>query len=171
MQDTIQDNKYVEVTYTITDQKSGQEITAVEFPIGYVHGVGDALVPAVTDQLVGKSVGDEIVIPIDCNEIYGPRDEGLVFTDYIENVPHDFRELGATITMENAQGQTRDFIVTRIDEKTLTVDGNNPLCGRKVLFTLKIVTVRDATEEELEAGGPVQADAPDVDSILMQPLN
>ena len=46
--------------------------------------------------------------------------------------------------MENDKGQTRSFIVTRMDDETLTVDGNNPLCGREVVFTLEILTVRDA---------------------------
>ena len=51
------------------------------------------------------------------------------------------------------RGETKNFIVTRMDDKTLTVDGNNPLCGREVLFILEILAVRDATDEEIEAGG------------------
>jgi FKBP-type peptidyl-prolyl cis-trans isomerase SlyD len=71
--------------------------------------------------------------------------------------------------MENGKGQTRTFIVTRMDDKTLTVDGNNPLCGREVLFRLEILTVRDATGEETKAGGAIGAE-PDVDPSLMRPI-
>jgi FKBP-type peptidyl-prolyl cis-trans isomerase SlyD len=71
--------------------------------------------------------------------------------------------------MENDKGQTRSFIVTRIDDKTLTVDGNNPLCGREVVFTLEILTVRDATDQETKTGGALVAGA-DVDPSLMRPL-
>jgi len=49
--------------------------------------------------------------------------------------------------------------------KTLTVDGNNPLCGRDVVFRLEVLTIRDATEEEIELGGAVGAD-PDINEIL-----
>jgi FKBP-type peptidyl-prolyl cis-trans isomerase SlyD len=42
------------------------------------------------------------------------------------------------------------FIVTRMDDETLTVDGNNPLCGREIVFTLEILTVRDASGEEMK---------------------
>jgi FKBP-type peptidyl-prolyl cis-trans isomerase SlyD len=59
--------------------------------------------------------------------------------------------------------------VTRIDGETLTVDGNNPLCGRQVVFTLEILTVRDATEEEMKAGGAIGA-APNVDPSMMRPV-
>jgi len=50
---------------------------------------------------------------------------------------------------------------------TLTVDGNNPLCGREVIFKLEIRTVRDATEEEVEAGGAIMPE-PDIDPSLLR---
>jgi len=170
MSDTIQDGKYVEMTYTVIDQKSGEVLVTVDYPIGYVHGANDMLAPIVIQDLEGKSVGDVIETPIDCNNLYGPRDESLVFTDQIENVPEEYREVGTTIVMENEKGEARSFLVTRMDDKTLTVDGNNPLCGRIVIFKLEILTVRDATPEEIEAGGPVGAKA-DIDEKLMMPLH
>jgi FKBP-type peptidyl-prolyl cis-trans isomerase SlyD len=155
MKETVQDNKFVELTYKVIDEHTGGVLTEVEFPLGYVHGANEVLAPQVMAELEGKSVGDVIEVPIDCNEIYGPRDESLVITDYIENVPAEYREVGTAILMENDKGQTKSFLVTRVDENTLTIDGNNPLCGREVVFKLEILTVRDATVEEIEAGGKV----------------
>ncbi len=169
MSDTIQDNKFVELTYEVTDQKTGHVLSTVEFPLGYIHGHNEILAPTVHADLEGKSVGDVIVVPIDCDEIYGPRDESLVFTDSVENVPEDYRKVGTSIMMENDKGGTRSFVVIKVDDKTLTVDGNNPLCGRQVIFTLKILTVRDATSEELEFGGEITA-KPDIDDKLMMPV-
>ncbi|MXE21419.1 peptidylprolyl isomerase, partial [Escherichia coli] len=91
-------------------------------------------------ELENKSAGDLIEVTLDGNRIFGPRDESLVFTDRIENVPEEYRQIGTSILMENDKGQTRSFIVTRMDDETLTVDGNNPLCGREVVFTLEILT-------------------------------
>ena len=162
MTDTIQDNKFVELNYKVLDKKTGQILSTVEFPISYVHGAGQVLATMVTDQLVGRVAGDVIEVPIDGNLIYGPRDENLVFTDHIENVPEEFREVGLKILMENEKGEPKEFIVTRMDDKTLTVDGNNPLCGRDLIFKLEILAVRDATDEEIEAGTRV-VDGPDID--------
>jgi FKBP-type peptidyl-prolyl cis-trans isomerase SlyD len=67
--------------------------------------------------------------------------------------------------MENEKGEKKAFIVTRFDDKTLTVDGNNPLCGRDVTFVLEVLSIRDATDEEIEHGGAVDAD-PDLNDIL-----
>ena len=169
MSETIQDGKFVELTYKVTDRKSGHVLTCVEFPLGYVHGHNEILAPSVHEELEGRSPGDVIEVPIDGNRIFGPRDESLVFTDRIENVPEAYRQVGTSILMENDQGRTRSFLVTRIDEGTLTVDGNNPLCGREVVFRLEVLSVRDATDAEMMAGGAT-ATAPNIDPSLMRPL-
>jgi len=169
MSETIQDGKFVELTYKVTDGKSGHVLTCVEFPLGYIHGHNEILAPSVHKELEGKSAGDVIAVPIDGNRIFGPRDESLVFTDHIGNVPEEYRQVGNSILMENDKGQTRTFIVTRMDDKTLTVDGNNPLCGREVVFSLEVQTVRDATAEEMKVGGAVGAE-PDIDPSMMRPV-
>ena len=162
---TVENNKFVELNYKTIDKKTGDVFTQVEFPLGYVHGTNEVLSKEVAAELEGKSIGDIIEIPVDVDQLYGPRDESLVFTDHIENVPEEYHEVGTTITMENEKGEPRNFIVTRFDDKTLTVDGNNPLCGREVLFKLEILTIRDATEEEIELGGAVDAN-PDINEIM-----
>ena len=90
----IADGKYVELTYKVIDQNSGGVLTQVEFPLGYVHGTNEILAPAVMAELKGKEAGEVIEVPIDCNQIYGPRDESLVITDRIQNVPEEYREVG-----------------------------------------------------------------------------
>jgi FKBP-type peptidyl-prolyl cis-trans isomerase SlyD len=162
----IADGKFVELTYKVTDRKLGHVLTRVEFPLGYVHGHNEILAPSVHSELAGKRVGDVIEVVIDGNQIFGPRDESLVFSDAIENVPEEYHQVGTSILMENEQGRTRSFLVTHLDDERLTVDGNNPLCGREVVFTLQILTVRDATEAELRTGGAVDAGAAVDPSLL-----
>jgi FKBP-type peptidyl-prolyl cis-trans isomerase SlyD len=169
MIESIQAGKFVELSYKVTDKKSGHVLTRVDFPLGYVHGHNEILAPSVHKELEGKSAGDVIEVPIDGSQIFGARDESLVFTDRVESVPEEYRQIGTSILMENDRGQTRSFVVTRMDDETLTVDGNNPLCGREVVFTLEILTVRDATAEETRAGAAIIAGA-DIDPSLMRPV-
>ncbi|MDE2092856.1 MAG: hypothetical protein KGI87_03305 [Burkholderiales bacterium] len=169
MSESIQNGKFVELTYKVSDKKSGHVLTRVEFPLGYVHGHNEILAPSVHAQLEGKSAGDVIEVPIDGNQIFGPRDDALAFTSDIESVPEEYRQIGTSILMESDTGQTRSFLVTRMDDDTLTVDGNNPLCGREVVFTLEILSVRDATDEETRLGGAIRAGA-DIDPALMRPF-
>lgn len=169
MSEVIQDGKFVELTYEVTDKKLGHVLTSIEFPLGYVHGHNEILAPSVHGQLEGRSAGDVIEVEIDGNQIFGPRDESLVFSDHIENVPEQYRRIGTSILMENDRGQTRSFLVTHLDDETLTVDGNNPLSGRVVVFKLEIRTVRDATDEETRAGGAIDAGAA-IDPSLLKPV-
>ena len=168
-QQTIRSGKFVELTYQVADGKTGHVLTRVEFPLGYVHGHNEILAPAVHARLEGRAAGEVIRVDIDGNQIFGPRDESLVFSDDIENVPEEYRQVGTSILMENDSGQTRSFLVTHMDDETLTVDGNNPLCGRQVVFTLEILSVRDATDEEMKAGGAIGA-KPDIDPSMMRPV-
>jgi FKBP-type peptidyl-prolyl cis-trans isomerase SlyD len=167
--EVIRDGKFVELTYKVTDRKLGHVLTRVEFPLGYVHGHNEILAPSVHMELEGKSAGDVIEVTIDGNQIFGPRDESLVFSDSLENVPEEYRQVGTSILMENDKGQTRSFLVTHMDDERLTVDGNNPLRGREVVFTLEILTVRDATDAETRTGAAINAGA-DIDPSLLRPV-
>ena len=161
----IAPGKYVELKYKVIDSKNKSVLTEVEFPIGYVHGVNEILAPPVMMELEGKAVGDTIEVPIDCNDLYGPRDESLVITEALDNVPEEYHEVGTAILMENDKGQTKSFLVTRVDGQSITIDGNNPLCGREVIFILEVILVRDATEEETQYGGKVE-NGPNIDGAV-----
>ncbi|TVQ87866.1 MAG: peptidylprolyl isomerase [Chromatiaceae bacterium] len=169
MNECIKDNKFVELTYRVLDQKTGNLLMKVDFPLGYVHGTNPVLEPRVMAELEGKVVGDRISVPIDCTDLYGARDESLVVTDRIENVPEEYREVGTHIVMENDKGETRSFLVTRLDNQTLTIDGNHPLCGRQVLFELEVLSVREATDEEVLAGGAI-SQGPDIGGLTAKPI-
>jgi FKBP-type peptidyl-prolyl cis-trans isomerase SlyD len=159
--DIVKEGKYVELKYKVIDEKTGSLLTEVEFPLGYVHGVNTVLAPQVMMELEGKAAGDTIEVPIDCNKLYGPRDESLVITENIHNVPKEYQQEGTAILMENDKGQTKTFTVTRIAGDLIVIDGNNPLCGREVVFRLEILTVRDASEEEIAHGGKIEQ-GPDI---------
>jgi FKBP-type peptidyl-prolyl cis-trans isomerase SlyD len=151
--DAIGDGKYVELTYVVRDSKTGDILTEVTKPRNYVHGVNEILAPNLMRELVGKTTGERVDLLVDCNAIYGPRDESLVITEKLAVVPREYRQLGSQILMENNLGQMKSFLVTKIENDSITFDGNNPLCGREVIYRVWIHSVRDATPLEMEHGG------------------
>jgi len=166
MREAIQDGKFVELAYKVTDVRSGRILSGVEFPLGYIHGQNEVLGPSVHTELQGKYPGDVIEVPIDGSRLFGCRDESLVFTDRIDNVPLEYRKVGTSIIMQNDRGESRSFTVTHVDSETVTIDGNHPLCGVEAIFRLEILTVRDATDDEVKAGGAVLP-APNIDPSSM----
>jgi FKBP-type peptidyl-prolyl cis-trans isomerase SlyD len=151
--ESISDGKYVELTYEVRDSTTGDVLTEVTRPLNYVHGVNEILAPNLMRELEGKTAGDRVDLLVDCNAIYGPRDESLVITEKLAVVPREYRQLGSQILMENNLGQMKSFLVTKVEGDSITFDGNNPLCGREVIYRVWIHSVRDATPLEMEHGG------------------
>ena len=44
------------------------------------------------------------------------------------------------------------FIITSVEDETVTIDFNHPLAGKNLNFDLELLDVRDATAEELAHG-------------------
>ena len=155
MSNIITTNKFVELTYRIIDQTNGEVIEQVEEPLGYVQGDNTLLFNQVTKELEGKSVGDEVEILLKAEDAFGAKLEELIFTDEINNVPVEYRFIGAAVTMQNDKGGTKDFIVSSIEDGKLTIDGNHPLAGKDIIFYVEVLSVRDATADEIIEGGSI----------------
>ena len=155
MSNTITTNKFVELTYRIIDQTNGEVIEQVEEPLGYVQGDNTLLFNQITKELEGKSVGDEVEILLKAEDAFGPKLDELIFTDDINNVPLEYRFIGAAVTMQNDKGGTKDFIVSSIEDGKLTIDGNHPLAGIDIIFYVEVLSVRDATADEIIEGGSI----------------
>jgi FKBP-type peptidyl-prolyl cis-trans isomerase SlyD len=153
MSETISINKFVELTYRIIDQSNGEVIEQVEEPLGYVQGDNSLLFNQVTKELEGKCIGDEVEILLKAEDAFGKKADELIFTDDIDNVPPEYRFIGASVTMQNDTGGTKDFIVSSIEDGKLTIDGNHPLAGKDIIFYVEILSIRDATADEIIEGG------------------
>ncbi|MDC1419026.1 peptidylprolyl isomerase [Candidatus Thioglobus sp.] len=153
MSETISINKFVELTYRIIDQSNGEVIEQVEEPLGYVQGDNSLLFNQVTKELEGKCVGDEVEILLKAEDAFGKKADELIFTDDINNVPMEYRFIGSSVTMQNDKGGTKDFIVSSIEDGKLTIDGNHPLAGKDIIFYVEILSIREATADEIIEGG------------------
>ena len=141
----------VSFTYSIQDE-SGEILEQSDLPINYVHGGQHDLFEKIEQALEGCQAGDTVKVPLTPEEGFGTHDASLTYIDDIENVPSEFRRIGAEVEMMNDQGDARKFVVTSIADGKLTVDGNHPLAGKVITFNIKVVGVRLASEEEIANG-------------------
>lgn len=128
-----------------------------DVPMGYVQGANSGILPAIESAVADRRIGDRIEITLLPEQGYGLRDENLVFVDEIENVPPQFRHVGAEVMFENGSGETKVFYVTSIENGKLTLDGNPPLAGRSVTCLVNVMDIRKATPEEIRHGRPLDA--------------
>lgn len=148
----VRPGKYVSLTYRITDA-SGTVLEQADLPVGYIHGGNSELIGGMDDAVVGAQAGDDVYLELRPGQGFGVHDPNLTFTEAVENVPPEFRFVGAEVPMQNESGDVRTFYVTRIESGKLTVDGNHPLAGKALKVHVEIQEVRDPTADELYEDG------------------
>lgn len=147
----VQSGLVVYITYSILDE-AGNVVEQHDLPVGYVQGGNSGLLPSIEAALVGKKVGDRVEVTLAPQDAFGERDPDLSFTDDIDNVPPQFRRVGAQVQMANEAGETKTFYVTKVEGGKLTVDGNHPLAGQNAICAVNILNIREATAEEMLSG-------------------
>ena len=148
----VSKDKLVQFTYYILDDQ-GETVERVDLPMTTVFMRHNRLYEHVEAVMQGTSVGDEVsatLLPKDT--LWGEHDPSLIFVDSIHNVPPEFHRIGAEVQFENESKEFKTFTVTKIDNKTVTLDANHPFAGKIMKFFVNIIKVRDATEQELLEG-------------------
>jgi len=147
MVDKVKPGKFVSLSYVIKDE-TGSVLEHNDIPTGYIFGGDTQLLGEMDQLLLGKQAGDEISSEIPPEQGFGAYDPEMVFVDDVENVPEDFRQVGAEVQMQNDLGETRSFFVRKIEAGKLLIDGNHPMAGKTLTLQVKILEVRDATAED-----------------------
>ncbi|MFB8006377.1 peptidylprolyl isomerase [Nocardia sp. NPDC056000] len=152
---SITADKVVSIEYTLTDDDGDVLDTSVgEDPLVYLHGA-ENIVPGLEQALEGKGTGDELLVVVEPVDGYGEYLAELISTvdkDMFEGV--DELEPGMEFHAEAPDGDSQIVTVRAIDGNDVTIDANHPLAGQRLHFQVKVVDIRDATDEELTHGHP-----------------
>ena len=141
----------VSIHYTLKDD-SGQVLDSSDGrdPLDYIQGASQ-IIPGLESALEGKAAGEELSVVIEPEEGYGARDEQLVY----EVSRSEFEDLeDIQVGMQFRVGTDQGPIVmtvTGIEEDMISLDGNHPLADVQLSFEVAILSVREATPEELTA--------------------
>jgi FKBP-type peptidyl-prolyl cis-trans isomerase SlyD len=154
--DKVAKNKAVYITYSIVDGL-GNVFEQMDMPVGYIHRANSGIFEKVEDALEGCSVGDHLEVVLTPEEGFGEHQPELTFTDDLDNVPPQFRFVGAEVELSNDRDEAMMFKVTQIADGKLTIDGNHPMAGQTVTFKVDVVSVRNATADEIVSGRPADS--------------
>jgi len=149
----IGENSVVTVNYTLTDD-AGKVLDSSDGskPMVYLHGAG-SIVPGLEKALVGKGAGESLKVRVEPAEAYGeliPDGIKTIERSAFEGV--DVVEVGMAFDAEAPDGTEQHIVVTKVEDDAVTIDINHPLAGVTLNFDIKILSVREATKEELEHG-------------------
>ena len=148
----IQDKRVVSIAYTLKDDHDQIIDQSTDGSFCYLHGASN-IIPGLENSLTGKQAGDEVSVRVSPEEGYGVRDESRIQEVPREMFPDDTEiEPGMQFHAQSPDGQQIVVMVAKVDEQTVTVDGNHPLAGVPLNFEVRVVSIREATNEELEHG-------------------
>lgn len=152
----IAKNTVVTVNYTLTDAQNNV-LEEDGDPIIYLHGGYEGTLPAIEEALDGKELGFSVAIQVEPEDAFGEYDPELIKIESRDQLPTPL-EVGMQFegVPEGADEEQEPliFVVTDIAEDKVVLDGNHPLAGIALRFTLNVAAIRAATQDEIEHQHP-----------------
>ncbi len=149
----IGDNSVVSVHYKLTDD-GGKVLDSSDGskPLSYLHGAGN-IVPGLEKALVGKGEGESLKVRVEPAEGYGEANpDGIKSIEKAAFEGVESIEEGMTFEAKSPDGSTQQITVKKVEGDEVIIDMNHPLAGVALNFDIQIVSVREATKEELDHG-------------------
>lgn len=154
-------NKYVTVAYELyTDNDKGihelVEKAPIEHPFQFISGLGIAL-DSFESKILAMAEGEAFDFVLKVDEAYGPYEQERVIELPKETFAingrfdKDMVYPGAVLPLINADGMRFQGLVLELKDNTVIIDLNHPLAGKDLHFKGQVVTMRDATNEEIQA--------------------
>ena len=144
----------VSFNYTLTDD-DGNTIDTNEghAPLSYLHGY-DNIIPGLESALEGAEVGFSQNVTVEPAEAYGEVDQEAIFEVSRDKFPPEMELApGMQFAGETPSGDV-PLTVVEVRDDAVVVDANHPLAGKRLHFDVEVVDIREATDDELQAGHP-----------------
>lgn len=146
----IQKDTVVTLTLKVADAK-GKLIEQSDEPMAVLIGGYGNTLPAVEAALEGQEAGFQTTLNLTPETGFGERDETLLISIAKKDFPPGVK-VGGQLQMRGEDGQAQIFNVAKIKGDQVLLDGNHPLAGLSLRISIKVVSVRAATEEEVTHG-------------------
>ena len=153
----IAQNSVVELIYELTVDGAIADKTTPDRPLAFIQGTG-SLLPKFEQSIEGLEPGGKFAFTLSPEEGYGTWDPqrmiDLPLSAFeVDGVLRkDLLVVGASVPLMNAMGAVIPAKVVEVGTDKVKMDLNHPMAGKTLNFTGEILTVREATEEELTNG-------------------
>ncbi len=156
----IQPGKYVELGYDLYEvTPAGENLvhqTDAQDPEKIIFGVTPGMIRPLEKAIEGLEAGGEFDVTVKAAEAFGSHDPDQVARLEKDVFAVDGKfdsemvKKGAVLPMMTSDGYRINGLVVDVTDDEVEMDFNHPLAGKDVRFKGSIITVRDATPEELQ---------------------
>jgi FKBP-type peptidyl-prolyl cis-trans isomerase SlyD len=146
----IEKDTAVTLRYKVADTQ-GKLLEESKEPMVYLHGGYGNTFPRIEEALQGREPGYQTTVELQPPDAFGLRDESLVQTIPKTQFPPGVK-VGGQLQGVGEDGRTQVFTVMKIKGDKVLLDGNHPMAGKALRFTVTVTDVRAASPEEIAHG-------------------
>ena len=148
----LADDMVVGLAYSLFVEDEMVDSTEGGFPFEFILGHKN-IIPGLEKALIGMSVGEEKDVFVEAAEAYGEYDEEAFIEMPRTQLPPSFRLVkDRPVQLNTADGRRIVAYVDDIGDDVVKMNLNHPLAGKDLLFKASVVSVRQATPEEVQFG-------------------
>lgn len=146
-------SKVIGIEYSLKDATTGEQLdtNVGKGALEFVSGKGQ-IIPGLESKLVEMSLDEKADVMVQPAEAYGEYNEEAIQTLPKEQFAGIELQEGMTLYGQGEQGETVQVTVKGFTDSDVTIDYNHPMAGRTLMFSVSILSLRDATEEEIQTG-------------------
>lgn len=146
-------NNIISIYYIVTDLDGNEIDSNKEFePLQYLHG-GENILPSIDAALEGAVINEEREVILEPHQAYGDYNDQLIVSVNKEKFPAHLGHPEQGMIVDIDEGG--EMIVIALKDDKVILDGNHPLAGKTLHFSVKVVSVREATTDELQQKHPL----------------
>ncbi|GAB4454564.1 MAG: peptidylprolyl isomerase [Anaerolineales bacterium] len=150
--DSVQNGVVVSMEYTLHVDGELLDSSAGHGPLEFLAGYGN-IIPGLENGMMGMKVGDSRDVVVAPADGYGEYDDEAYLDVPRGQFPKDMPvEEGLELTVRDDSGQGRYARIESIEGDLVRLNFNHPLAGDELHFKVKVVGLREPTEEELAHG-------------------
>ncbi len=120
-------------------------------PLEFIMGRGQ-IIPGLEKALCGMKADESGDMLIPAADAYGDYNAEAVQTLPIEQFEGVELKEGLTLYGQGEDGQTVQVTVKSFTDKEVTIDFNHPLAGKDLMFSVTVLSAREATADEISSG-------------------
>jgi len=149
---TVKDDMVVSLDYVLKVDGGVVDKSEENDPIQFLQGHGQ-IIPGLERQLYGMSIGESRTVVVSPADGYGEADnDAYAEVPRSEFPPQIPLETGIALQLRDETGGVMDAYIVEVRDDVVVLNFNHPLAGKELHFSVTVVDLRDATEEELEHG-------------------
>ncbi len=146
-------SKVIGIEYNLKDANTGEQLDSNVggAPLEFISGKGQ-IIPGLESKVIEMAENESADVMVEPAEAYGEFSEEAVQVLPKEQFAGIELAEGMVLYGTGEQGETVQVNVKSFTDEEVTIDYNHPMAGKTLMFSVTILSLRDATEEEIQTG-------------------